>query len=117
MEVYFKGIVVVQVLIVILWNFSEGNNIQVDPQAWMDDLIIISDPSQVNRAIELVHHFFKEYNMQINWEKTKALTINTDFIPVAKLTDRTIQIPIIQDYESIRILGFYINKHQIRYYM
>jgi len=63
------------------FQLPKGKVISVDPQAWMDDIIIIVDPSLANKALWLVHNFFKEYNMKINWDKTKLLSINTDFTP------------------------------------
>eukprot|EP01124_Arcella_intermedia_P025844 TRINITY_DN4715_c0_g1_i4.p2 TRINITY_DN4715_c0_g1~~TRINITY_DN4715_c0_g1_i4.p2 ORF type:complete len:262 (+),score=45.15 TRINITY_DN4715_c0_g1_i4:18-803(+) len=60
--------------------------IQIHPQAWVDDLIILCHPSIAQKALFLVHQFFSEYQMNINFPKSKFITINCE------LNDLSIQV-------------------------
>eukprot|EP01124_Arcella_intermedia_P025842 TRINITY_DN4715_c0_g1_i1.p1 TRINITY_DN4715_c0_g1~~TRINITY_DN4715_c0_g1_i1.p1 ORF type:complete len:255 (+),score=38.32 TRINITY_DN4715_c0_g1_i1:18-782(+) len=64
--------------------------IQIHPQAWVDDLIILCHPSIAQKALFLVHQFFSEYQMNINFPKSKFITINCEL-------------------NDLRILGYYYN--------
>eukprot|EP01124_Arcella_intermedia_P007517 TRINITY_DN1460_c0_g1_i10.p1 TRINITY_DN1460_c0_g1~~TRINITY_DN1460_c0_g1_i10.p1 ORF type:complete len:140 (-),score=22.45 TRINITY_DN1460_c0_g1_i10:83-502(-) len=97
--------------IVISWNCFKTHNstTQIHPQAWVDDLIIFCAPEIATKAATIVHHFFKEYHMMLNFTKTKFLAINSNLTEIVIQDEIPHTISRVDPQKYLRLLGFFYN--------
>jgi len=83
--------------------------IHIPPNAWIDDLFILVEEHQAQKAIDLVSQFFNAYGMMINCSKSGVLfTDNCDKRPLiisqtVKGSNLSSNLPIKNNDEGLRI--------------